>query len=91
LLNSVRPIETSFGVGLVLSPVPSQRAIAELTVRITSAGQASQCSDPGLEALRRGNPAARSLPLLAMLAAPLPGLVRLDLSHAALEVAVAPC
>lgn len=52
---------------------------------------ATVCSDQGLEALRRGNPAARSLPLLAVLGGSTTGCVRLDLSHGALDVEVAPC
>jgi hypothetical protein len=56
-----------------------------------SAGEAAQCFDPGLEDLRRGNPAARSLPLLARLAARSSGRVCLDLSHGALQIEVLPC
>lgn len=92
-LDSVRRIETSFGVALVLNPAPSDRALWELEVRIVAAtaNDASRCSDPAMETLRRGNPAARSLPLLALLAARSPGTVRLDLVHGALEIAVRPC
>jgi hypothetical protein len=90
-LNSARRIEESFGVALVLSPLPSVRGVAELTIGMAAPGAASSCADDGLEALRRGNPAARSLPLLAVLAAGSGGRVRLDLSHGTLEVGVAPC
>ena len=54
-------------------------------------GETSRCRDEGLEDLRRGNPAARCLPLLVMLAARSAGKVRLDLSHGVLEIAVTPC
>jgi hypothetical protein len=92
-LDGVRHIESSFGVALVLNPGSSDNTLAELQVRIAAcpAGEASRCSDYGLEILRRGNPAARSLPLLAMLAARSPGDVRLDLIHGALEISVLPC
>jgi hypothetical protein len=90
-LNSARRIEASFGAALVLSPAPSHRSLAELTIRVAeTAGEATACADRDLEALRRGTPAARCLPLLAMLAAGSAGSVRLDLSHGALEVSVAP-
>jgi len=92
-LNAVRHVEGSFGVALVLSPAQAGRGFAELTVRMapTGDGEATRCHDPGLEALRRGNPAARALPLLARLAARSAGAVRLDLSHGALEIGVTPC
>jgi hypothetical protein len=92
-LNSARRIETSFGAALVLSPAPPERALAALTIRmvVTPAGRATSCADRGLEELRRGNPSARSLPLLAMLAAGSAGVVRLDLSRGALEIEVRPC
>ena len=92
-LDSVRHIESSFGVALVLNPGSSDNTLAELRVRIAAcpAGEASRCSDDGLETLRRGNPAARSLPLLALLAARSAGDVRLDLVHGALEISVLPC
>jgi hypothetical protein len=92
-LNSARRIGASFGTALVLSPAPSDRAFADLTVRmaVIQPGKSSRCADRGLEDLRRGNPAARSLPLLAVLAARSTAEVRLDLSHSALEIGVVPC
>ncbi len=92
-LNSARHIETSFAAALVLSPVPSDRAQATLLIGMATEppGAESQCEDPGLEQLRRGCPAARSLPLLAALAARSAARVRLDFSHGSLDVDVAPC
>jgi hypothetical protein len=92
-LNSIRRIETSFGAALVLSPAASDRALATLAIGMATEppGAASRCVDPGLEQLRRGNPAARSLPLLALLAARSAGRVRLDLSHGSLDIGVTPC
>jgi hypothetical protein len=77
----------------VLSSAPSDRAVATLMIGMAAdpSGEPSRCSDPGLEQLRRGNPAARSLPLLVMLAARLAGRVRLDLSHGSLDIVVTPC
>jgi hypothetical protein len=92
-LNSARRIEASFGAAFVLSPVASDRALATLVIGMGSepCGEASRCSDPGLEELRRGNPAARSLPLLVMLAARSAGRIRLDLSHGSLDIDVMAC
>jgi len=69
-LHAVRPLADSFGValvlgagegagpGLVLQPIPGE----------SPSGSPTRCEDAGLEALRRGNPAARALPLLQALA-----------------------
>ncbi|MEA2790451.1 MAG: hypothetical protein QOG73_2857, partial [Acetobacteraceae bacterium] len=100
-LDGPRRIDSTFGAALVLSSAPSDRALAALQLRLnpgiaspsiaSPCNGASVCSDRGLEALRRGNPAARSLPLLAVLAGSSTGCVRLDLSHGAVDVEVAPC
>jgi hypothetical protein len=92
-LDSVRRIATSFGAAFVLTPAPSCRAFAELEVSLVAApaGPVSRCADPGLEELRCGNPAARSLPLLAMLAAGSSGSVCLALTRGVLEIGVKQC
>jgi hypothetical protein len=92
-LHSVRPIEASFGTAFVLGPGQSSRGIATLTIAMASrlVADESRCADPGLEALRRGNPAARSLPLISLLAGGSGGRLLLNLSHGALAVDVAPC
>jgi hypothetical protein len=88
-LDKVRPISTQFGVALVLCRAASARAVARLEIAVAD-GPESTCADAGLDAVRRGNPAARSLPLLAALAAPDGQVVRIALRHGALEVAVRP-
>jgi hypothetical protein len=90
-LDRARPIEAGFGVALVLGPVQQRLGLAELRMAITPGGELNACADPALEALRRANPAARSLPLLAVLAARSSAIVRLELAHGALEIAVATC
>lgn len=68
-LHGVRPIDSLFATALVLTPRPTNRTVAALnitpgrTVRPTTA-----MTDARFERLRLGNPAARSLPLLAALA-----------------------
>lgn len=66
-LHATRPIADGFGVALVLSPDASPAAIARIDVRLTDM-PASLLASPELDALRRGNPAARALPLLEALA-----------------------
>ncbi len=68
-LHSVRPIGSTFGVALILTPSPTRGSLAGLTIGLgRDLGAPTAIADPALEALRRGNPAARSLPLLAALA-----------------------
>ena len=92
-LDALRPVGASFATALVLSVKPSARARAGLGIALSqgSCDQASRCADPGLEALRQGNPAARSLPLLAAIASRASASIRLELPHGLLEVRVAPC
>jgi lambda repressor-like predicted transcriptional regulator len=90
-LDSVRQIDASFGVAMILSPLPSNGALATLRLRIAGCHATSTCSDPCLEALRRGNPAARALPLLVRFAAGGTECIGMDLSHGALEIDVEPC
>ena len=94
-LDQMRHIATGFGVALVMRPAPldasSRVALAELRLSMSSAGVASGCADRGLERLRRGNPMARSLPLLVMLAKRSSGTIRLDLNRGGLDAEVVPC
>ncbi|MES1980947.1 MAG: beta-ketoacyl synthase chain length factor [Pseudomonadota bacterium] len=92
-LNAVRPIAGCFGVALIIVPYPTERTFAVLDVAyVARHGEASSVRDPALEALRLGNPSARSLPLLAALACAQPAQVVLDyLDDAHLTVVVTPC
>ncbi|MGF1527292.1 MAG: beta-ketoacyl synthase chain length factor, partial [Candidatus Competibacterales bacterium] len=68
-----------FAVAAVLCPRPTPHSWAQLTPLATPLA-AAPCPllDPGLEALRLANPAARALPLLAALAEGTAGRVGLD-------------
>jgi hypothetical protein len=92
-LNSVRPVSSSFGVALVLAPQRSDRAMAELDIAfLPERAVATPLADAGLERLRRGVPAARSLPLLAALARGSSETVILEyVDGAHLRVTLAPC
>jgi hypothetical protein len=74
-LNTERPIPTAASVALVLSAGGSG---AQLLLSLQNHGSADTLSDPGLEALRQSNPAARALPLLRLLATGASGSVLLD-------------
>ena len=68
-LNTVRPIAAAFGMALILTPLQTDKSFASIEVDFASGNtQESTMQDAGLEALRRGVPAARCLPLLAALA-----------------------
>jgi hypothetical protein len=68
-LHAVRPLTAPFGVAMLLAPQRGARSLAALTPTLAPASAAVDgCDDAGLEALRVGVPAARSLPLLQALA-----------------------
>ena len=92
-LNAVRPVSGDFGLALVLAPQATNRAVATLdVVFVGQEADATRVADPGLEALRTGVPAARSLPLLAALARGLREMVILEyVAGTHLRVAVTPC
>ncbi|CAL1240020.1 beta-ketoacyl synthase chain length factor [Candidatus Methylocalor cossyra] len=77
-LGEHRPLIAPFAVGLLLTPECGADTLARLRAEFVAAAPgASAMLDPDLERLRRGNPAARSLPLLAALAQGEPAEVRL--------------
>jgi len=92
-LNAARPVAAPFGMAMVLAPQRTERAVAEIEITfLPERAAATPMADAGLEALRRGVPAARSLPLLSMLARALAGTVILDYVEGAhLRVTLAPC
>lgn len=78
-LRAKRPLPDAFAVALVLTPEPATRACARLTASLRAApATPDRLQDPRLEALRAAVPAARSLPLLRLLARREPGEVVLD-------------
>jgi hypothetical protein len=66
-LRAVRPIPDGFATALLLTPADDSAAFATLELRLTDE-PATMLPDAPLEALRRAIPAARSLPLLTLLA-----------------------
>jgi hypothetical protein len=91
-LNSVRSIVAPFGSSLLIAPRATHSSIARLEVELVrGAAAASRMDDDALETLRVGNPAARSLPLLAALARKDPRDVVIDCTPGcALRLAVVP-
>lgn len=76
-LHSVRPLGHAFGVALVLAAGPGPQTLARLELALSTAAP-NRLADAALEALRRGNPAARALPLLQALATRTAGTVQLQ-------------
>ncbi|MDB5841324.1 MAG: hypothetical protein JWQ23_3276 [Herminiimonas sp.] len=90
-LRAARPIPVEFGVGMVLAPHPGARALARISVTLSSA-PADRLADPALEQIRAAIPAARSLPLLQAIAKRETTTVILDyLDDTRLAVEVTPC
>jgi Beta-ketoacyl synthase, N-terminal domain len=67
-IHSCRPLEGNFAVALLLGCTRNERTAAAIEVELT-ASTPTLLSEPALERLRAYNPAARSLPLLAAIAA----------------------
>lgn len=90
-LRAKRPVPDSFGAALVLTPTPEAASLARITVTLSEA-PGDRMSDPQLEALRASVPAARSLPLLRLLARRERGCAVLDyLPEQSLRVEVSEC
>ena len=66
-MRSRRPIPDAFATALVFSLTPGPRSVAKVSVTLRE-DRPTSLSDPGLDALRRAIPAARSLPLLSLIA-----------------------
>jgi hypothetical protein len=76
-LQQLRPVPDAFAVAIVLAPTRSEHAIAQISARL-SAQPADAMVHNELELLRQAIPAARSLPLLALLAQQYSGQAVLD-------------
>ena len=76
-IRSVRPIPYAFGVALLLAPARQAAAAPHIELSWSTAS-ADRMEDHALEQLRGSVPAARSLPLLELLARGANGRVRLD-------------
>src|SRR5918994_3615844 len=70
-LDRARPIRSAFAAALVMTPSASGAPVhADLTLATHTKAEITGMEDQTLEELRRGNPAARLLPLLRALAQP---------------------
>ena len=90
-LKAVRPTLAPFAVALILSTTPGEGSLARIDVRLDH-GARDRCSNPELEVLAAGIPAARALPLLEAIATGRAANVAVGyLDPAILSIAVAPC
>ena len=87
-LQTKRPVRDSVGVAMVLTPQRTARTLATLGMQPGTAA-VSTMSDAALESLRLDNPAARALPLLALLARQQSGSVVLKLPGNAVTLQLA--
>ncbi|MGH8273658.1 MAG: beta-ketoacyl synthase chain length factor [Gammaproteobacteria bacterium] len=67
-LDAKRHLDASFACALLLDVNPDVEGIAQIIMGNSGPAAETALDDPALEALRRGNPAARALPLLALIA-----------------------
>jgi hypothetical protein len=87
-LHAKRPIPDALGVAMVLTPERTANSMAAIELALTEES-ADKMAHPELEVLRTAVPAARSLPLMRLLAGGMAGRVvldYLDVSRAALQV-----
>jgi hypothetical protein len=90
-LHAKRPIPDTFGVAMVLTPQRRAPSLARVDAALSDL-ECDRFADPDLEALRCAFPAARSLPLLRLLAARTGGTAILEyLDVSRLEVRIEPC
>jgi len=68
VLQTVRTCQYPFAVAMLMTPVVSNQSQTKFEISMHSEKQLSAMDNENLEALRKDNPAARSLPLLACLA-----------------------
>ncbi len=89
-LHEKRPLSCAFGIAMVLTTTPGLGHRIDLQLLDTKDSE-SRMQDPALEALRVGNPAARALPLLQLLAQQRAGIVTLPgTGHSLLRLSVTP-
>jgi hypothetical protein len=87
-LHAKRPLPDALGMAMVLTPEPISGSIASIELTLTDEPY-DKMADLELETLRGAIPAARSLPLLRLLAMGAPGraiLDYLDVSRAAVQI-----
>ncbi|HME37379.1 MAG TPA: beta-ketoacyl synthase chain length factor [Steroidobacteraceae bacterium] len=90
-LHAKRPIPDAFGVALVLTPQRRPSSLARVAAGLTDSGF-DRIADSSLETLRCAFPAARSLPLLRLLAERNSGTAILEyLDVSRVEVQIEPC
>jgi hypothetical protein len=77
-LASKRPIADAFALGLALAADVGSTSGPRIAVDFESSGPANILEDASLERLRRSIPAARALPILALLARESGGRVEID-------------
>lgn len=93
-LHAALPLPAGFASAFVLVETPGPQSLAQLDFNLSNdlSAEGTTMDDERLEAMRTGNPAARSLPLLAAIARRRAGLVRLEyLEDQHLLIGVAPC
>ena len=90
-LHAKRPIPDAFGVAMVLTPQRRTSSLAKVDAALSDS-ECNRFTDPDLEAVRRAFPAARSLPMLRLLAARDSGTAILEyLDVSRVEVKIEPC
>ena len=68
-LYAARPLAAPFATALLFSSQQLSHSLAHLSIQLVEGtGEETRMAEPSLEVLRKGNPAARALPLLSAIA-----------------------
>ena len=91
-LHSVRPIAGAFGMALLFAPQQNSHTMAAIEIDFAPGKMAeTPMQNAGLEAVRCGIPAARSLPLLSALARSQPAHLTINYFNNHLNIRLLPC
>ncbi len=92
-MGGARPVNVPFSAALWLTPERSASSLAAISMALEEGPRdQSPVSDPNLESLRLGNPAARCIPLLQILSRNSSGSLYLDTAGGqSLRLDVTPC
>jgi hypothetical protein len=91
-LSKLRDVKNAFAVAMIISPEETPDSVAVLEIELADSNAYTRSRNPELEALRADNPAARSIPLLILLARNIAGDISLPaVQNRSLDVSVRPC
>ncbi len=91
-MSDLRQVTQVFATSLLLTPTKTQQSLAAINMELMPEAEKTQCHQKNWESLRLDNPAARSIPLLQLLANNKSGIVILPaVRNTALKLEISSC